>query len=195
MLTDSCQTVSEPDAVGRKSGGKRCEQSLPGVGGVLENGDASPVVSAGAPQGGRRSPGDLLSGLPRSPQASAVCGSRAAVNTLRQLVKMAVAEDRCPLSLSQHRQLLRRPKGRVLTTTVGHLAATFVLNYCAKQIMKLQFKEKHSIFKEPEFKAVVRETLLISLDIQQSSNCGFSSKHLTVNRSFHLLNLLKVQHK
>lgn len=88
MLMDSCQTVSEPDAVGRKSGGKRCEESLPGVGGLLENGDASPVVSAGAPQGGRRSPGDLLSGLPHSPQASAVCSSGTAVNTLRQLVKM-----------------------------------------------------------------------------------------------------------
>lgn len=39
-------------------------------------------------------------------------------------------------------------------------------------------KEKHSIFKETEFKAVIRETILISLDIQQSSNCGFSSKFL-----------------
>lgn len=88
VMMDSCQTVSEPDAVGKKSGGKRCEQSLPEVGGVLENGDTSPVVSAGAPQGGRWSPCDLLSGLPHSPQASAVCSSRTTVNTLRQLVKM-----------------------------------------------------------------------------------------------------------
>lgn len=34
MLIDSCQPVYEPDAAGKKSGGKKSEQSLMGVGGV-----------------------------------------------------------------------------------------------------------------------------------------------------------------
>lgn len=58
-----------------------CEQSVLGVDGVFDDGGGSPVdsVVVDALQRGPWSPGDLLSSLHNSLQASVVCGRSAAI--------------------------------------------------------------------------------------------------------------------